>query len=452
MGGGSGNTTTTTTSTPWTDAQDFARQAISYGEGMPGYWASQYPNYSSPGGVSYQGSRLASLDYDQESAMNAIRNLSQTPTNEFNYGRNWMQNTLQGNRSNTTAEGITTAWNKMINPTVSGLYTDALAPKLTAAYNAAYEPTISGSYTDPYKSYADSMYSQVMSPTATGRYVAPAEARVNQAFGMIDPTLTGSYLNPANNSYLGQYVQSAIDPITQAYQNNVIPGIRSTANAAGMRGSDAEALYLEQAANDYMKQIGNTTASMYAPAYEAERGRQMQAAQYPIDIFNEERNRQMSAAQYPTNQFNIERQLQMQAAQYPTDSWNQERQLQMQAAQYPTGLYQFERGLEQQTLPAATDYWNQLFTAQGNRAAIGEEQQKFDQATLDAAQEKFDANKWDMYNMIAALGNMAYTGGQVGGVTTSSQPNYSPGLASTLLGTGSGLAGLYGAYQMLSNA
>lgn len=410
MGGG-GDTTTTTTASPWSGAENFARTTIGLGEQMPGYWARQYPNFENAGGVSYQGSRVAQFAPDQIEAMNQIRESSRNQTPAFQAGQNWLTNTLQGSRTNAVAPEVSNAYYSAIAPTYQGDYLQPAQSAMNTAWGKAYNPTISGQYTDA---------------------IAPSVSEAwQQAY---QPTIQGQYLNPSSNQALGRYVQSAIDPITENYLTNVIPQLRTTANKAGMRGSDIEALYMNQAGNDYMRNVGNTAASMYAPAYESERGRQMQAAQYPSDRWNQER------------------QLQMAAAQYPSGIYGQERQLQMQAAQYPTELYQYERNLEQNALPQATDYWNQLYTASGNLAAGGEEQQKLTQANLDAQRQSYDENKWDMYNMIAALGNLAYTGGQMGGVTSSTQPNYMPGLASNLLGTGSGLAGLYGMYNMLSSA
>lgn len=89
-------------------------------------------------------------------------------------------------------------------------------------------------------------------------------------------TLNGSYLN-AGNPYFSGAVNAAIRPVTEQFQNTVIPGINSTFSDAGRFGSGAQQSALNQAGTDYQRNIGDISSNMAYQNYSDERANQLKA-------------------------------------------------------------------------------------------------------------------------------------------------------------------------------
>lgn len=73
--------------------------------------------------------------------------------------------------------------------------------------------------------------------------------------------------NPQNNPYFQQAVQSAIRPVTENFQEQVMPGIRQGAQAAGQQGSSRQGIAEGIAARGYMNTVGDISANMGNQAY-----------------------------------------------------------------------------------------------------------------------------------------------------------------------------------------
>ncbi len=97
--------------------------------------------------------------------------------------------------------------------------------------------------------------------TMRALYGSPIESAAQQ---QILKTVSGEYVTPENNPYLRHYVQKGFE--------NVVPQINTSATQAGRYGSNAWSQLMGRA-------MGETVAGIYAPAYESERQRQMQAIQ-----------------------------------------------------------------------------------------------------------------------------------------------------------------------------
>lgn len=96
------------------------------------------------------------------------------------------------------------------------------------------------------------------------------------AAGQLGATAGGQYLG--SNPYLDQLYDTAAGRVTESFQEDVLPGIAAQFGAAGRTGSGAQALTTGRAAGDVAQELSGLAADIYAPAYEAERGRQLQAA------------------------------------------------------------------------------------------------------------------------------------------------------------------------------
>lgn len=98
-----------------------------------------------------------------------------------------------------------------------------------------------------------------------------------QAQGQVSGTLNGDYLNGGNPAYQGM-VDRSIQPLRQEYQQTVTPGIDSSFAAGGRYGSNSFQTARGQAADSYMRNVGDISSGLAYQNYNDERGRQMSAA------------------------------------------------------------------------------------------------------------------------------------------------------------------------------
>lgn len=91
-------------------------------------------------------------------------------------------------------------------------------------------------------------------------------------------TLQGDYLN--SNPYLDAAYNNAASAVTRNYSEAVAPSIAANFGLSGRTGSNmAFANTMNQSQDTLSRNLGGMAASMYGGAYDAERNRQMQAAQ-----------------------------------------------------------------------------------------------------------------------------------------------------------------------------
>jgi hypothetical protein len=86
-------------------------------------------------------------------------------------------------------------------------------------------------------------------------------------------TMAGEFVTPESNPYLQHYVQRGMEQI--------LPQMDSAAIKAGAYGGEAWGLQRGRA-------LGDLSAGIYGPAYEAERQRQVQASQYAPGLARED--------------------------------------------------------------------------------------------------------------------------------------------------------------------
>ena len=121
-------------------------------------------------------------------------------------------------------------------------------------------------------------------PTSLG--MAGQIAGVGGPGGGIDPiglaqlqqTAGGGYM-PGQNPYLDQVYGTAAQRMGQQFEEQTLPALAAQFGGAGRTGSGAQALMLGRAAGEQQRALGQLGADIYAPAYESERARQLQAAQ-----------------------------------------------------------------------------------------------------------------------------------------------------------------------------
>lgn len=110
---------------------------------------------------------------------------------------------------------------------------------------------------------------------ATAQRAAYGSDVTRAAQGQLTDTINGKYLN--SNPYLQGAINAAIQPITNAFSSEVMPGIDSNFSSAGRYGSGMQGQAYSDAEQNLGQQIGNVSQQMSYQNYGDERQRQMQA-------------------------------------------------------------------------------------------------------------------------------------------------------------------------------
>ena len=110
---------------------------------------------------------------------------------------------------------------------------------------------------------------------------APGQAASSAAINELQRTVGGGYL-PGQNPYLDQVYQTAAGRLGQTFEEQTLPALAAQFGGAGRTGSGAQALMAGRAAGEQADALAQLGADIYAPAYEAERQRQQQAA---LDLY-----------------------------------------------------------------------------------------------------------------------------------------------------------------------
>lgn len=100
---------------------------------------------------------------------------------------------------------------------------------------------------------------------------------MGQAQGEVGRILSGDYLDPNNNPGFQGALSAAVRPITDAFRNEVMPGIDSSFSAAGRYGSGAQTQAYSDANQDLARGIGDVSSNMAFNNYGMERGNMMNA-------------------------------------------------------------------------------------------------------------------------------------------------------------------------------
>lgn len=106
-----------------------------------------------------------------------------------------------------------------------------------------------------------------------------AQQSALQAAGAITPNinqsidfstfLQGPSLNPATNPALQAATDAAIRPLTQQFEQSIIPSIGNAAELAGQRGSSRQGVAEGIASQSLLQQIGDTSATFQNEAFQS---------------------------------------------------------------------------------------------------------------------------------------------------------------------------------------
>jgi len=91
-----------------------------------------------------------------------------------------------------------------------------------------------------------------------------------QIRNLVGGTLQGDYLSQGNPYFQGM-LNRAVRPVTEQFQNTVIPGISSQFSGAGRYGSGAHSAALGRAGEGYLNQVGDISSNLAYQNYGTER-------------------------------------------------------------------------------------------------------------------------------------------------------------------------------------
>lgn len=169
----------------------------------------------------------------------------------------------KGGGGNTKTKTVNEPWSG-VKPYLLGGYKDA-----KALYEEGAPEYYPWQTTSPMSSYSKN------SLDATAQRAAYGSDLTRSAQGQLQDTINGDYLN--SNPYLQGAIDAAVQPITNAFRSEVMPGIDSNFSAAGRYGSGLQGEAYDDANAQLAQQIGNVSTQMAYQNYGDERQRQMQA-------------------------------------------------------------------------------------------------------------------------------------------------------------------------------
>jgi hypothetical protein len=155
---------------------------------------------------------------------------------------------------------------------------------------APIQPHLKGAFGD-----AQNIYQQGAPGFFPGQTVAPMSGYSSQAFqnmatraqqgnplmgqagGEVSKILSGDYLDPNNNPGFQGALSAAIRPITDAFRNEVMPGVDSMFSGAGRTASGMHGQAYSNAQQDLARGIGDVSSNMAFNNYGMERGNMMNA-------------------------------------------------------------------------------------------------------------------------------------------------------------------------------
>lgn len=109
------------------------------------------------------------------------------------------------------------------------------------------------------------------------QFFGQPDALPASSMDQLGATASGQFLG--SNPYLDQVFDTAAGRVQERFTEDILPGLDATFGAGGRAGSGLHALASGRAAGDAAQELAGLAGDIYAPAYEAERGRQLQAAQ-----------------------------------------------------------------------------------------------------------------------------------------------------------------------------
>lgn len=228
--------------------------------------------------------------------------------------------------------------------------------------------------------------------------------------------------DPANNPYLANAMNSAIRPVTQQFQEQVMPGIKAGANEAGQMGSSRQGVAEGLASRGYMDTVGDITTNMGNQAY----AQGLQAMNSAGALGNQMVGMDLNASQS--------------AGALGNQATGLKSQLQQAMGSLGSGLFSQGQTSMGQASALAPGVIGALASPGQIISGVGNQQQQQQQAQIDAEMQKWNYGQNLPYTMISDY--LSMLNGAAGGQTTASQSGGNSGsrLTGALGGAASGAA------------
>lgn len=253
MGGGSGggNSTTTTKADPWVGVQPYLTQGYQQLAGLygPGAQGPQYfpgDTVAQPAPNEAYGQNLLNSQVGQ---MGALANNAQQNLYGISNGGNYGVSVGQG-YGNLGASGL----QQLAQQSGSGAGQSNQAANTLLGYGG----------NGVIQSGTSSLGQAIQGLSGYGNSGA---AQAGNAFTGSSAQQLYNAGDPANNPFFQQALQSAIRPVTQQFQEQVMPAIKQGAQSAGQMGGSRQGIAEGIAARGYQDTVGDISANMGNAAY-----------------------------------------------------------------------------------------------------------------------------------------------------------------------------------------
>jgi hypothetical protein len=131
-------------------------------------------------------------------------------------------------------------------------------------------------YVSPSEQTLGALARQEQIATGAQPVLQQAQQAYQQSLGTLGQTASGAFLQ--GSPYQQQMMAAATRPLTQQFEQQVLPGISSLYSRAGRYGSGSMERALGTATEGYGRALGDITAGIAYKDYEAERNRQLEAS------------------------------------------------------------------------------------------------------------------------------------------------------------------------------
>jgi hypothetical protein len=266
--------------------------------------------------------------------------------------------------------------------------------------------------------------------------------------GLLDSTIRGDYVG--GNPYLDQVFATSAQNVTDQFNRNILPSIRAAGVQSGMYDSSRRGIAEGLAAGEAQKNLAQLSANIYAPAYESERSRQMQAAGLQQEAQQDYYNRLLQGANLYQGGYENERQRQMQAAGLQQEAQQDYYNRLLQGANLYQGGYENERQRQMAAAGLAPSLSN--WDAQ-QLMGLGGIEQDMMQRELDAMQQYWNEYQQAPWSRLGSYTTNVMGMGTPGGTTSTTQAGAGGFSPTGMLGgaaLGAGIGGMLPAAMMAS--
>jgi hypothetical protein len=201
---------------------------------------------------------------------NAVAPTGQYSTSTTTGGTNVIT-PVQGSTS-----ALPTSGASQIDPTIAPYLQEALGRARYLFLQGPQPEFFPGqTYVSPSQQTMSALQQQEALATGGSQALQGAQQAYQQALGGLGATAGGSFLQ--GSPYQQAAITAATRPITQQFENQVLPGISSMFSKAGRYGSGAMERATGQATEAYGRALGDVSSQMANQQYMAERQLQQQA-------------------------------------------------------------------------------------------------------------------------------------------------------------------------------